>query len=72
MVFNERVKMLRKDSGMTQEKAAGALKMPMRTYQRLEMDGAKCYLDTAIKIADFYGVSLDYLMGRTDKKEINQ
>lgn len=72
MIFNERLKFLREEKGFTQEKVARALDMPLRTYNRLESDGAKTHYDTLLKIADYYGVSVDWLMGRTDKREINR
>ena len=72
MIFNERLKMLRDEKGMTQDKTAKELDMPVRSYQRLEMDGAKTHYDTLLKIADYYGVSVDWLMGRTDKRDVNR
>lgn len=38
------------------------------------MQGGGCYprLETIVKIADYLNVSLDYLVGRTDKPEINK
>ena len=41
-------------------------------YHRLESDGPKTHYDTLLKIADYYNVSVDWLMGRTDKREVNQ
>ncbi len=72
MIFNDRLKLLRTECGLTQEKAAKALGIPPRSYQRLEMDGCKTHYDTLIKIADYYEISLDWLTGRTDVREINQ
>lgn len=72
MIFNERLIMLRKEHKLTQDKAAKELNIPMRTYQGLEADGAKTHYDTLIKIADYYNVSVDWLMGRTDKREVNR
>lgn len=72
MIFNERLKVLRDEKNMTQENVARALNMPLRTYNRLEKDGAKTHYDTLIKIADFYDVSVDWLMGRTDRREVNR
>lgn len=72
VVFNDRLKLLRIERGLTQEKAAKAIGVPPRSYQRLESDGAKTYYDTFIKIADYYEVSLDWLTGRTDVREINR
>lgn len=72
MIFNERLRVLREERNWTQEKVARALDMPLRTYGGLEADGAKTHYDTLIKIADFYDVSVDWLMGRTDRREVNQ
>lgn len=72
MIFNERLKLLRDEKGMTQDKTAKELDMPVRSYQRLEMDGAKTHYDTLQKIADYYDVSVDWLMGRTDKRDVNR
>ena len=72
MIFNDILKKLRTEYGLTQDKVAKELDMPVRTYQRLERDGAKTHYDTLIKIADFYEVSVDWLMGRTDKREVDR
>lgn len=72
MIFNERIKTLRAECGLTQDSVAKGMDMPVRSYQRLEMDGAKTHYDTLMKIADFYDVSVDWLMGRTDKREVNR
>lgn len=72
MIFNERLKMLREENNLTQEKAAQELGIPLRSYNRLEADGNKTHYDTMKKIADYYNVSVDWLMGRTDVREVNR
>ena len=72
MIFNDRLKILRAERGLTQEQAAKAMQIPPRSYQRLEMDGKKTLYDTLITIADFYDVSVDWLMGRTEKRAVNR
>ena len=72
MVFNERLKILRAEHSLTQEQAADEIGMPLRSHHRLEADGYKTHYDTLIKIADFYDVSVDWLMGRTDVREVNR
>lgn len=72
MIFNERLKILREERKLTQEKAAEEVGIPLRSYHRLESDGPKTHYDTLLKIADYYNVSVDWLMGRTDKREVNQ
>lgn len=72
MIFNDRLKILRDEQSATQAIAAKEIGIPPRTYQRLEMDGCKTHYDTLLKIADYYDVSVDWLMGRTDKREVNR
>jgi len=72
MIFNERLKLLRSEKKFTQDTTAKELNMPVRSYQRLELDGSKTHYDTLLKIADYYDVSVDWLMGRTDKREVNR
>lgn len=72
MIFNERLKMLRAETGMSQEKAARALNIALRNYQRLEADGNTPNFGNLVQIADFFGVSMDYLAGRTDNREVNR
>lgn len=72
MIFNERLKILRDEQAMTQEQTANAIGMPLRSYHRLESDGPKTNYDTLLKIADYYDVSVDWLMGRTDIREVNR
>ena len=71
MIFNERLRLLREERQLTQEKVARGMDMPVRSYQRLELNG-KTHYDTLIKIADFSDVSVDWLMGRTDVREVNR
>lgn len=72
MIFNERLKLLRKERGWTQVKMAEKMSVAMRNYQRIEADGNTPNYANLIKIADIFDVSLDYLTGRTDKQEINR
>ena len=72
MNFTERLKILRADHDLTQDKVAREMDMPLRSYTRLETDGAKPNYDTLMKIADFYDISVDWLMGRTEKREVNR
>ena len=45
--------------------------LSMRGYQDLEL-GAKPKYDTLLRIAEYYDVSVDWLMGRTEKREVNR
>ena len=57
--------MLRKEKKLTQAEVAKEVGLSARGYQDLEL-GAKPGFDNLLHIADFYGVSVDWLMGRTD------
>lgn len=72
MVFNERLKLLRKEKGLTQVQAASALNINYRHYQRLEADGNTPNFSSLLRIADLFQVSMDYLAGRTDVREVNR
>jgi len=68
MMFQKRLVCLRKEKGLSQNAVAKEIKVAPRAYQNYEYGAAEPRLSTLIRIADFYGVSLDYLAGRTDQR----
>ena len=70
--FSERIRMLRNEHNLKQAELAEILGVKYRTYQDYEY--GKCYPTAMglVAVADYFHVSLDYLMGRTDKREVNQ
>ena len=46
--------------------------MAYRNYQRLEAKDNTPNFANLLQIADYYDVSVDWLMGRTDKREVNR
>ena len=72
MIFNERIKILRKENRLTQTQVAEAGKMTMWAYQRLENEEAKPHYDSLLNLANYFGVSVDWLMGRTEDREVHQ
>ena len=58
---------LRKSRGLTMKEVAQALKIPYTSYVNYEKGEREPSIDKLIFIADFYKISLDYLMGRTSK-----
>ena len=40
----------------------------LRSYRRYEMGEREPVASTLVKLADFYGVTIDYLVGRTDER----
>lgn len=65
-----RLKELRKQQKLTQEEIAKTLNTTQQTYQRYEIEQSEPNLETLCKLADYYGVTLDYLVGRDFKNEL--
>ena len=65
--FSTRLQELKETKKLLQKDAAKALDVPLRTYQRYEHGQQEPQLSTLIRMADFYGVTLDYLAGRSDQ-----
>ena len=66
--LSENLAKLRKEQGLKQTDMALFLKINNRQYQRYESGDSEPKLDTLIALADYFQVSLDYLVGRTDEK----
>lgn len=64
MYMYQRIRDLREDSDKTQKEIADILNMQLTVYQRYERGERELPLWAAIKLADYYKVSLDYLVGR--------
>ncbi|MBQ4116716.1 MAG: helix-turn-helix transcriptional regulator [Clostridia bacterium] len=63
-----RIKDLREDFDKTQKEIAQFLKMQPTVYQRYERGEREIPLWAAIKLARYYKVSLDYLVGNSNNK----
>ena len=68
----QRIRDLREDMDLTQGEMAEKLYMQREVYRRYEVGERDIPISIMILIAEFHNVSLDYLTGRTDKKEINK
>ena len=64
------LKTLRKCEGKTQTDIAKFLQVAQQTYCGYELETSEPNLETLIKLADYYGVTLDYLVGREFKNEV--
>ena len=65
--FSSRLKEIRAASGKKQKEAAEYLGIKLRSYQAYEGGEREPDIDGLIALADFFEVSLDYLMGRSDQ-----
>lgn len=61
-----RIRDLREDKDMTQAQLSKHLMCSQRVYSNYERGDVNIPTDILIKLADFHGVSVDYLLGRTD------
>lgn len=64
-----RIRELREDNDLTQTYMAKLLNVNQRTYSRYETGEHEISLASLSKIADFYNVSTDYLLNRTDVRK---
>ena len=64
----ERLHLLRKEQNLPQEKTAAEIGVGFSTYRRYETGERVPDADVLVRIADFYGVSLDYLVGRSEER----
>ena len=69
MCFSEQMLALREQNGLTQEQAAKEIGIAYRSYRRYEAGERQPGVTALIRIADYYGVTIDYLVGRTDRRE---
>lgn len=69
MMKFETIRSLQIDGSYTQEQIAQHLNVKQNTYSQYEIGVLNYLIDVLMKLANFYQVSVDYLLGRTDVKE---
>ena len=67
----ERLKPLRQEQNKTQKEMADMLECTMQHYQRIEYGKVNLPATTLLFLADYFGVTTDYLLGRTDRPDQN-
>lgn len=70
--MNDRLRQLRKSKGYTQIRVQIETGIEQALLSKYENGERIPPTETLLKLADFYNVSTDYLLGRTDKPEINR
>lgn len=65
-ILAKRLKECRKQKGLTQAQVAIYCDITEKAYQNYELSTRQPKIDILVRIADLFGVSLDYLTGRTD------
>jgi len=64
----QKIRDLREDHDLTQDTLALLLNIKQTTYSKYELGKINIPIEVFIKLADFYNVSVDYLLGRTSNK----
>lgn len=67
-----RLKELRKERDLTQKQVADETGLSYRGYQNIEYGVKEPTLSRIIALADYFNVTIDYLVGRTDNLEVNK
>ena len=65
-MYGERMKMLRQERNVPQKELAKLMGVKIRGYQFYESETTEPKIAALIALADFYDVSIDYLVGRKD------
>jgi transcriptional regulator with XRE-family HTH domain len=65
----QKMRDLREDHDLSQQDVAELLNVSQATYSRYESGVLDIPSISLIKLADYYKVSVDYILGRTDKKK---
>ena len=68
MIF-ERIRNLREDNDKKQQELANYLNVKQTTYSKYELGKINIPIEVFMKLADYYDVSVDYLLVRTSKKK---
>lgn len=68
-MYQNRLRDLREDQDLKQKDIANLLNIHQTTYSDYELDRLNIPVPVLHTLADFYNVSIDYLLGRTSRKE---
>ena len=71
-MYFQRLKDLREDKDMKQAEIAEILGIRQTVYSRYERGFQNIPLEHLLKLADFYNVSTDYILGRTNNPKTNK
>ena len=66
MKYNERIRELREDHSLTQQKVANLLHIGQRTYADYESGKTRIPIDNIMILARFYNTSMDYITGASN------
>lgn len=71
-IFAERIRELRIEKGLTQDELGEVIGVKRYSIYSYEKGRACPEMKSLVALAEFFDVSIDYLAGRTDKREVNR
>ena len=66
MKYNERIREIREDNSLTQQKVTDLLNIGQRTYADYESGKTRIPIDNLLILAKYYNVSMDYISGASN------
>lgn len=70
--FSDRILSLKNEKSVLQKTIADSIGISLRALQRYEKGETQPTLPVLVALADFFDVSIDYLVGRTDNPAVNR
>jgi transcriptional regulator with XRE-family HTH domain len=67
-IFSMRMAQTRREQGISQKQAAGGLGVSQALLSHYEKGIRECGLDFVVRASNYYGVTCDYLLGKSDSK----
>ena len=67
MNYRERIRLVREDRDLTQAQLGLVLNKSQQGYNHIEAGRAELKIEDLVKLCQYYDLSADYLIGRTDK-----
>ena len=68
MKYNERIREIREERSLTQQKVSNLLNIGQRTYADYESGKTRIPIDNLLILAQFYNLSMDYMSGASNVK----
>lgn len=70
VIFQQRLRQIRQSTGLSQKKAAAELGLTDTGYRNYENGVRRPTFEVLPRLADYFNVSIDYLLGRTDVPQV--
>jgi len=71
-IFSARVRSLRKEAGLSQKELGQSIGLTLQALSDIENGRRTTTFEKLYALADYFNVSTDYLLGRTDRKKADE